>query len=144
MTLSRTNSLALDKLHDLSELSVVLLTSKGCERLRGPYMKSAFTAVPGISTQLMSGPSVTHTKSLQSCPALCDPMDRRPQASSVHGILQARILEWVAISCSGGSSLSRDRTHISYISCTSRYVLYCKHHPGNQHHSSWDLGIRSS
>ena len=49
LTLSRTNRLALDKLHDLSELSVVLLTSKGCERLRGPYMQSAFTAVPGIT-----------------------------------------------------------------------------------------------
>ena len=35
---------------------------------------------------------------VQSCPALCDPMDCRPPCSSVHGILQARILEWVAIS----------------------------------------------
>ena len=33
----------------------------------------------------------------QSCPTLCDPMDRSPAGSSVHGILQARILEWVAI-----------------------------------------------
>ena len=36
----------------------------------------------------------------QSCPALCDPMDCSPPGSSVHGILQARILEWVAISFS--------------------------------------------
>ena len=34
----------------------------------------------------------------QSCPTLCDPMDYSPPGSSVHGILQARILEWVAIS----------------------------------------------
>ena len=34
-----------------------------------------------------------HTKSLQSCPALCDPVDDSPPGSSVHGILQARILE---------------------------------------------------
>ena len=34
----------------------------------------------------------------QSCPTLCDPMDYSPSGSSVHGILQARILEWVAIS----------------------------------------------
>ena len=34
----------------------------------------------------------------QSCPTLCDPMDSSPSGSSVHGILQARILEWVAIS----------------------------------------------
>ena len=36
-------------------------------------------------------------KSLQSCPTLCDPMDCRPPSSSLHGILQARILEWVAM-----------------------------------------------
>ena len=37
-------------------------------------------------------------KSLQSCPTLCDPLDSSPPGSSVPGILQARILEWVAIS----------------------------------------------
>ena len=40
----------------------------------------------------------------QSCPTLCDPMDYSPPGSSVHGILQARIVEWVAISPSRGSS----------------------------------------
>ena len=40
------------------------------------------------------------TKSLQSCPTLCDPVDGRPQDSPVPGILQARTLEWVAISYS--------------------------------------------
>ena len=40
------------------------------------------------------------SKSLQSCPTLCDPIDGSPQGSSVLGILQARILEWVAISFS--------------------------------------------
>ena len=40
----------------------------------------------------------------QSCPTVCDPMDCRPPGSSVQGILQVRILEWVAISFSGGSS----------------------------------------
>ena len=44
----------------------------------------------------------------QSCPTLCDPMDYSPPGSSVHGILQARILEWVAISSSRGSSQPRD------------------------------------
>ena len=39
-------------------------------------------------------------KSLQSCPTLCDPIDGSPPGSSVHGILQARTLEWVAISSS--------------------------------------------
>ena len=36
----------------------------------------------------------------QSCPTLCDPTDCSPPGSSIHGILQARMLEWVAISCS--------------------------------------------
>ena len=51
----------------------------------------------------------------QSCPTLCDPVDCSPPGSSVHGILQARILEWVAISFSRGSSRPRDRTQVSGI-----------------------------
>ena len=46
----------------------------------------------------------------QSCPTLCHPMDYTPPGSSVHGVLQARILEWVAIPFSRGSLLPRDRT----------------------------------
>ena len=44
---------------------------------------------------------------------LCDPMDCSPPASSVHGISQATVLEWVAISFSRGSSLPRDHTQVS-------------------------------
>ena len=51
----------------------------------------------------------------QSCLTLRDPMDCSPTSSSVHGILQARILEWVAISFARGSSRSRDWTHVSCI-----------------------------
>ena len=51
----------------------------------------------------------------QSCLTLCDPVDCSLQGSSVHGILQARILEWVAISFSRGSSWPRDRTRVSCI-----------------------------
>ena len=46
----------------------------------------------------------------QSCPTLRDPVDCRPPGSSIHGILQARILAWVAISFSRGSSQPRGRT----------------------------------
>ena len=42
-------------------------------------------------------------KSLQSCPTLCDPVDCNPPGSSVHGILQARMLEWVGVPSSRGS-----------------------------------------
>ena len=51
----------------------------------------------------------------QSCLTLCNPMDYSPGGSSVHGILQARILEWVAIPFSRGSSRPRDRTRVSCI-----------------------------
>ena len=55
-------------------------------------------------------------KSIQSCPTLCDAMDCSPAGSSVHGILQARILEWVAMPSSRGSSWARDGTPVSYVS----------------------------
>ena len=54
-----------------------------------------------------------YAKSLQSCPTLCDPTDCSPPGSSVRGILQARILERVAISFSRASSPPRDRTRLS-------------------------------
>ena len=49
----------------------------------------------------------------QSCPTLCDAMDCSPPGSSVHGIFQARLLEWAAISSSRRSSQPRDRTWVS-------------------------------
>ena len=51
----------------------------------------------------------------QSCPTLCHPMDSSQASFSVHGIFQARILEWFAISFSRGSSRPRDRTRVSHI-----------------------------
>ena len=55
------------------------------------------------------------TRSLQTCPSLCTPMDRRPPGCSVHGTLQARILEWVAMLSFRASYQLRDRTHISHL-----------------------------
>ena len=52
---------------------------------------------------------------VQSCPTLCDPVVCSPPGSSIHGILQARILEWVVIPFSRGSSPPRDRTWVSHI-----------------------------
>ena len=52
----------------------------------------------------------------QSCPTLCDPMDCSPPGFSVHGILQPRILEWVAMLSSRGSFQPRGRTPISCVS----------------------------
>ena len=62
-------------------------------------------------------------KSLQSCLTFCYPMDCSPPGSSVHWILQARIMEWVAMPSSSGSSQPTDQIHISYVSCIGR-VLY--------------------
>ena len=74
--------------------------------------------------------------SLWSHPTLCDPMGCSPfQAPlSVPGILQARILEWVAISSSKGSSQPRDQIHFSYVSCIGRRIVYHQCHPGSPKH----------
>ena len=52
-------------------------------------------------------------KLIQSCPSVCDPVDCSPPGSSVHGTLQARILKWVTMPLSRGSSWPRDRSCIS-------------------------------
>ena len=57
--------------------------------------------------------------------SLCDPMDCCLLGSSVHGILKARMLEWVAMPFPRRSSRPKDGTHVSYISCVCRQVLYC-------------------
>ena len=51
----------------------------------------------------------------QSCPTLCNPMDCSPAGSSVNGLLQARILEWIAIPVSRRTSQPRDRTQVSRV-----------------------------
>ena len=62
----------------------------------------------------------------QSCPTLSYPMDCSLPGSSVHGggILQARILEWIVISFSKGSSRPRDQTHVS---CITKVLYYLSH-----------------
>ena len=57
-----------------------------------------------------------HAKSFQPCPTLCHPMDCSPAGSSVHGILQVRILEWVATPTCRGYSQHRDGTRIFFCS----------------------------
>ena len=78
--------------------------------------------------RFFSNQSHEHPHSLKSykvavlchlCPTLCDPLDYSPPACSVHGIFQARIQEWVAISFSRGFSWHRDRTHVSCVYCTA-------------------------
>ena len=63
---------------------------------------------------------------LQLCTTRCNPMDSSPPGSSAHGILQARIMEWIAISSSRGSSQPKNQTQVF-----GRWVLYHKHHLGS-------------
>ena len=67
----------------------------------------------------------------QSCPTLCNALARSTSGSSVHGFLQERILKWVVMASSRGSSRCRDWTHVSYVSCIDRWVLYHSCHLGN-------------
>ena len=71
-------------------------------------------------------------KLLQSCPTLCKPMDCSPPVSSVHGILQAGTLEWVAVPSSRGSSRPRGPTCISSLCCIGRRALYHQRHLGSR------------
>ena len=77
----------------------------------------------------------TCAKLLQLCLTLCNSMDCSPPGSSVHGILQARILEWVAVVSSRGPSPPRDQTHVSCVSCIGRRVLY--------HQPTWEAQLRN-
>ena len=70
----------------------------------------------------------------QSCPTLCDPMDCSLSGSSIHGIFQARVLEWIVISFSRGSSQSRNRTWVSCIAgrCFTIWATREAHPKGSQ------------
>ena len=69
----------------------------------------------------------------QSCLTLCDPMVCSLPRSSVHGIFLARIVEWVAMPSSRGSSQAKDRTRASCITSIGRQVLY--------HTATWEAHI---
>ena len=75
--------------------------------------------------------SVLFVCATQLCLALCNLMDCSPPDSSVYSIFQARMLVWVAISFSRGSSQPKDRTHICCVFCIGRQVLYHWCHLGS-------------
>ena len=77
----------------------------------------------------------------QSCPTLFDPMDCSLPGSSVHGIFQAGVLEWVAISYSRGSSRPRDRTQISHIVGRCFIVWVTKNGILLSHKKEWNFVI---
>ena len=87
-----------------------------------------------------------HAKSLQSCPTLCNSLACSPPDSSVHGFLQARMDNGVAMSSSRGSSLPRVQIHISYIHYIGSWILDHYHSlampvnsPNDKHRFLWLL-----
>ena len=98
-----------ENLKTSSEYSVIPNRSKGC-----PGKVSQSTQNSSLTSLTITYQKVK-VKVSQSCLTLCDAMDCSPPGSSVYGILQARILEWVVISFSRGSSQPRDRTQVSCI-----------------------------
>ena len=97
------------------------LQSLGCKRVRHDLMTKTITKYRLQSRYFLLESRVKEwiscvcmpAESLQSCPTPCDPMDYSPPGSSVHRILQARILEWIAMPFCRRSSQPRDQT------CTS-------------------------
>ena len=79
--------------------------------------RSPWTEEPG-------GPHFVCVLVPKSCPTLCGPMDCSPPGSSVHGIIQARIPEWVVIFFSRGSFQPRDQIQVCSASCVGRHFLY--------------------
>ena len=82
-----------------------------------------------------------HAKSLQSCLTLYDRLDSSPPGSSVHGILQARILEWVAMTVSRGSSRPGIESASLMSPAFGRWVLY--HFTSATWHAMWETWFRS-
>ena len=116
---------------------------KLCTSLPQVVLRSKHYIFPIILSGLVS----------QSCPTLCDPMDGSLAGSSVHGIFQARILEWVAIFFPRGSCWPRDQTQVSCIrgrfftteplgKPIDLYIFlqfYCSHAKLQMHYLFWCL-----
>ena len=81
--------------------------------------------------KLLSTRACVCAKWLHLCLTLHNPMDCSLPGSSVHRILQARLLEWVAMLSSRGSSRPKDQTLVSYVSCFGRRVPYHRRHLGS-------------
>ena len=95
---------------------------------RHSWSPTSWTGRSGETGPLMPASSILASAAspvcIQKCPTLCDPMDCSPPGSSVCEISQAKILEWVAISSSRGSSWPRDLICILCFSSTGRQFLY--------------------
>ena len=104
----------------------LIILNNRCGIVKCPHRASC--AVFSVKIYIQQGLVICCCLVAKSCLTLCDPLDHSPPGSSVQGILQARILEWEAISYSRGSSLPRDRNCISCIGSvqfSSAQILNC-------------------
>ena len=116
----------------LSKSTLKILIMTVTQKIYVVYMKVQ-VGVQGVGkgqVNTHSHPHILVCSVAQLRPTLCEPMDCNPPGSSVLGIFKARILEWVAISSSRGSSQPRYWTHVSCISCIGRWILY--------HQATWE------
>ena len=104
--------------------------SDASSRLRATMLRCHHLHIPSLQGHIIMILS-SHQWPLGLCsvcaqwPTLCDPMDCSFPISFVHGIFQARMLEWLAISSSRGSSCPRDWTCFSYVSCIAGRFFTC-------------------
>ena len=123
-------SLALSTLHwsgCYRENQVALRWPSGAcvkPRISGFYHRAGRGKAFIVSSNPRANSSQHACQCARLCPTLCHPVDCSLAGSSVHGILQASILEWVAIPFSRGSSRPRGRTHVSCVSCIGRWILH--------------------
>ena len=109
--------------HRSSKASILRHSTFFTVQLSHPYMTTGKTIaltrqtsvdkVMSLLLNMLSSEVASASEVAQSCPTLCNPMDCSLPVSSVHGIFQARVLEWIAISFSRGSSQPRARTQVS-------------------------------
>ena len=95
-------------------ISWIFLTGQPLPSIRTPWPQESTSVIPTCSREHVC-------LVIQLCPSHCDPRNCSPPGSSVCGISQARVLEWVAVSFSRGPSQLKDQTHVS---CLGRRILY--------------------
>ena len=101
-----------------------VLVAQWCQILFNPMDSGADSLLP--EPPKISCPCPSESEVTQSCPPLCDPTDCSLRGFSIHGIFQARVPEWVAISFARGYSRPGVRTQVSSIVTRRFYHLSCQ------------------
>ena len=104
----------INELKDKNHIIISIDVGKAFDKIQYPFMIKTLQkmGIEGTYLSILKTIYDSESEVTQSCPTLCDPMDCSLPGSSVHRIFQARVLEWVAISFSRGSSQPRDRTQV--------------------------------